>query len=163
MGELFKNHQRIRFSGSGASHQNLVAEHAIKTVVTMQINTLIHDALRCPDDTLSTYIWPTAMGYAVWFYNRIPYIQSGLSAIEIWSRSRFEPVSENFSNFHVWGCPTYFLDQKWHNTGLEIPKWDPRSRRGVNMIFREMHSTQFLFGYKPVDWFNLTTVSCCIL
>ena len=35
-----------------------------------------------------------------------------LSAIEIWSRSRFEPVSETLSNFHVWGCPTYVLELK---------------------------------------------------
>ena len=44
-------------------------------------------ALRCPEDTLSTDIWPMAMDYAVWVYNRIPDIQSVLSAIEIWSRS----------------------------------------------------------------------------
>ena len=25
---------------------------------------------------------------------------------------------------------------------MEIPKWDPRSQRGVNMGFRKMHSTK---------------------
>ena len=54
---------------------------------------LMHAALRCPEETLSTDIWPMEMDYAVWVYNRTPDMQSVLSAIEIWSSSRFEPVS----------------------------------------------------------------------
>ena len=72
----------------------------------------MHAALRYPEDTLSTYIWPMEMDYYVWVYNRIPDMQSGLSAIEIWSMSRFEPVSETLSNCHVWGYPTYVLEPK---------------------------------------------------
>ena len=103
---------------------------------------LVHAALRFPDDTLSTDIWPMAMDYAVWVYNQTPDIQSGLSAIEIWSRSRFEPVSEILSNCNVWGCPTYVLEPKLKKPGVKIPTWAPRSRRGVNMGFIKMHSTQ---------------------
>ena len=69
-------------------------------------------------------------------------MQSGLSAIEIWSRSRFEPVSETLSNCYVWGCPTYVLELKLQKPGVKIPKWAPRSQRGVNMGFSKMHSTQ---------------------
>ena len=69
-------------------------------------------------------------------------MQSGLSAIEMWSRSRFEPVSETISNFHVWVCLTYVLEPNFQKPGVNIPKWDPRRRRGVNMGFRKMHSTQ---------------------
>ena len=83
-----------------------------------------------------------AMDYTVWVYNRTPDIQYGLSAIEIWSRSRFEPVSETLSNCHVWGCPTYVLEPKLQKPGVKIPKWAPTSRRGVNMCFSKMHSTQ---------------------
>ena len=110
MEELLKNQQKIRFSGSGISHKNGAAERAIKTLVTMAITILMHAAFRCPEDTLFTDIWPMAMDYAVWVYNRIPDMQSGLSAIEIWSGSRFETVSDTISNFHVWDCPTYVLD-----------------------------------------------------
>ena len=53
-----------------------------------------------------------AMNYAIWVYNHIPDIQSGLSAIEIWSRSIFEPVSETLRKCHVLGCPTYVLEPK---------------------------------------------------
>ena len=102
----------------------------------------MHAALRCPEEKLSTDIWPMAMDYAVWVYNRIPDMQSGLSAIEIWSRSGFEPVSETLSNCHVWGCPTYVLEPNFQNPGVKILKWFPRSQRWVNMGFRKMHSTQ---------------------
>ena len=103
---------------------------------------LMHAALRCPEDTLSTDLWPMAMNYAVWVYNRTPDMQSGLSAIEIWSRSRFEPVSETLSNCHVWGCPKYVLEPKLQKPGVKISKWAPRSRRGVNMGLSKIHSTQ---------------------
>ena len=92
MEELFKNQKNIRFSGAGASHQNGAAERAIKTVVTMARTMLMNAVLICLEDTLSTDLWPMAMDYAVWIYNHIPDMQFGLSAIEIWSRSRFESV-----------------------------------------------------------------------
>ena len=138
-----KKQQKIRFIGAGASHQNGAAERSIKTVVTMSRTMVMHAALRCPEDTLSTDIWPMEMDYSVLVYNRSPDMQSGLSAIEIWSRSRFETVLETLINCHVWGCPTCFLEPKLQKPGVKIPKWAPRSRRGVNMGFRNMHSTQF--------------------
>ena len=58
---------------------------------------LMHASLRFPDGTLSTCLWPLVMDYAVWVYNRIPYMQSELSAIEIWSSSSFDPVSETLA------------------------------------------------------------------
>ena len=81
MEELLKKQQKIRFIWAGASHQNGTTERAIKTVVTMARTMLMHAALRCPEENLSTDLWPMAMDYAVWVYNRIPDIQSGLSVI----------------------------------------------------------------------------------
>ena len=101
MEEILKKQQNIRFSRAGASHQNGSEYCAINMVVTIKRTMLMHAALICPEDTLFTDIWPLAMDYAVWVYNHIPDMQSGLSAIEILSRSRFEPVSENLSNCHV--------------------------------------------------------------
>ena len=142
MEEMLKNQQKIRFSGSGDSHQNGAAERAIKMVFTMTRTMLMHAVLRYPEDTLSTDIWPITKDYAVWVYNWIPDMQSGFSAIKIWARSMFEPVSETLSNCHVWCCPTYFLEPKFQKPGVKIPKWAPRSRKGVNMGFIKMHSTQ---------------------
>ena len=69
-------------------------------------------------------------------------MQYGLSPIEIWSSSRFKTVSETLSNFHVWCCPTCVSEPKLQKPGVKNPKWAPKSRRGVNMGFRKMHSTQ---------------------
>ena len=162
MEELLKKQQKIMFSGYGASHQNGEAYCSIKTVVTMTRTMLMHAALRFPEDTLSTDIWPMAMDYSVWFYNQIPDMMSGLSAIEIWSRSRFEIVSETLRDCHVWGCTTYVLEPKFRNYGVKIPKWDTRSRRGVNMGFSNMHSTQVGLVLNLLNGSISPPVQCCI-
>ena len=41
----------------------------------------------------------------------------------------------------VW-VTTCILEPNLHNPGLKIPKWDPMSRRGFNMVLIKMHSTQ---------------------
>ena len=92
MEELLKKQQKIGFSGAGTSNQNGAAERTIKTVVTMARIMLMHAAIICPEETLSTDLWPMSMDYDVWVYNRIPDMQYGLFPIEILSRSRFEPV-----------------------------------------------------------------------
>ena len=51
-------------------------------------------------------------------------------------------MSEILSNCHVWVFLTYVLEKKLHNPGLNIPKWDPRSRSRVNSGFRKTHLTQ---------------------
>ena len=86
MEDILKNKKKIRFSGTDASYQNGAAERAIKTVVTMERTMLMHAALICLEDKFSTDIWPMEMDYVVWVYNRIPDMQYGLSAIEIWKR-----------------------------------------------------------------------------
>ena len=65
MEELLKKQQKIRFSGAGASHQNGSAERAINMEVTMARTMLMHAALRCPEDTFSTDIWPTEIYYSI--------------------------------------------------------------------------------------------------
>ena len=50
-------------------------------------------------------------------------------------------MSETLINCHIWGCPTYVLEPKLQKPGIKMPKWDPKSQRGVNMGFSNMHST----------------------
>ena len=97
-----KNQQNIIFSVASASHKNGTAERAIKMVITMVSTMLITTALRCPEGTLSTDICLTMINYYIRINNQIPVMNYGLSYIEIWSRSRFEPVSETLSICHVW-------------------------------------------------------------
>ena len=110
MEDLLKKQQYIIFIRAVSAHQNGAAERAIKTVVNMTRTMLIHPSLGFPDDTLYTDLWPMAMDYTLWVQNRIPDMQSGLFDIELWSRSKFEPVSKTLSNCHFWGFPTYVLE-----------------------------------------------------
>ena len=54
MDNLLKNQQKIGFSGAGASHQNGKEYHYINTVVTISRTMLMHAALICTNNTLST-------------------------------------------------------------------------------------------------------------
>ena len=91
----------------------------------------MHAAPGCPEDTFSTDLWPMEMYYAVWFYNRTPDMQSEFSAIEIWSRSILEPLSETLSNCHVWGCPTYALEPKLQKPGVKSLSGLPGVKEGL--------------------------------
>ena len=54
MEELLKKQQKLRFSGSGASHQNGAgSERAINTVVNMASSILMQAWIICQKDTLS--------------------------------------------------------------------------------------------------------------
>ena len=66
MKEMFKNQQKISFSGARASHKNGALERAINMVVTTARTMLMHAALICPKDKCSTDIWSVVMYYTVW-------------------------------------------------------------------------------------------------
>ena len=48
-------------------------------------------------------------------------------------------MSETLSNCNVWGFTAYVLEPKLQNPVVNIPRWDPMSRRWVNMGFKKMH------------------------
>ncbi|MGH3624340.1 MAG: hypothetical protein ACRDQ5_21565, partial [Sciscionella sp.] len=137
-------------SGVGAHHQNGVAERAIKTVVTRARTLMLHAAIRWPE-TADVTLWPMALNYAVHLWNVTPREScGGLAPIEIFTSSRFDhPILQGT---HVWGCPTYVLDPTLQD-GKKIPKWRPRSRRGMFVGISPDHSTTVS------DVLNLTTLS----
>ena len=134
---LNNNHQKISFSGVGAKHQNGSAERAIGTLCAMARSMLIHAAIRWPDSA-DVSLWPFALSYAATIYNQIPRTDEVLSPLELLSGSKIG--SNLLSQFHVWGCPVYVLDKRLQD-GLKVPKWEPRSRRGVFLGMSEVHSS----------------------
>ena len=144
MEQLISAKQDIRFSGSGAAHQNGVAERSIQTVVNMARTMMLHAALHAPD-LVTAELWPMALDHAVWIYNRIPRFGTGkcdgATPLELWSRSMHVPTRDILGNSHVWGCPVFVLEPKLQKSGVKIPKWAPRSRQGMNMGFSRIHSS----------------------
>eukprot|EP00804_Cyclotella_cryptica_P001539 CCRYP_003742-RA/>CCRYP_003742-RA protein AED:0.43 eAED:0.73 QI:0/-1/0/1/-1/0/1/0/152 len=62
----------------GAHHQNGVAERAIQTITNVARANMLHATLHCPDKTFID-LWPLAMSYGVWVYNKLPQHGAGLS------------------------------------------------------------------------------------
>ena len=129
--------QDVRFSGVGTPHQNGVAERAIGTVVRMATSMLLHAAIRWPD-VADASLWPMVLEYAAYVYNHMPHDNSGIAPIDIWTRTTWP--REQLRNLHVWGCPAYVLDPKLQG-GNKLPKWQPRSRRGIFVGLSRMHSS----------------------
>jgi hypothetical protein len=47
---------------------------------------------------------------------------------------------DHLQKARVWGCPVYVLDPRLED-GSKIPKWDPRSRRGMFVGMYQAHSS----------------------
>jgi hypothetical protein len=133
-------HNRIKFSfcGVGAKHQNGVVERNIKTVAQWARANMLHLATHWPQHASSIF-WPQAIDYAVWVFNRMPNMVTGISPNELWSSVRGDSGTQLLRT-HVFGCPVYVLDAALQD-GKKIPKWNPRARLGLFLGFSDSHSS----------------------
>ena len=129
--------QTYSYSGTGAHHQNGVAERSIRTVASWARANMLHAALHWPKAAHVRY-WPMAIDYAIWVYNRLPSLSSGVTPNEVWSQTRCG--HEDFGRTHVFGCPVYVLEPKLQD-GKKIPKWAPRARLGMFLGYSSRHSS----------------------
>ena len=135
--ELESRFQTISFSGVGAHHQNGVAERAIRTIVESARTMMLHALLHWPDE-VDMSLWPFAMDYAVYLYNRMPNKDTGVAPLELFCGSKLD--AKILRSAHVWGCPAFVLDPKLQD-GKKLPKWNVRSRRGQFLGFSAEHSS----------------------
>ena len=100
--------QSQSFSGVGAQHQNARAERAIQSIMYMARSFMVHSSLHWTDrgsDDIS--LWPFAVKHAVWLYNRVPNRISGLTPLELLTKSKAD--HRDLLRCHVWGCPAIVL------------------------------------------------------
>ena len=88
--DLHCKKQVIDFRGTGAHHQNVVAERAIRTVVEWARTMILHAALHWPDEA-DLKLLPLAMDYAVHIWNNTPNYEPGITPNEIFSQT-LEPT-----------------------------------------------------------------------
>ncbi len=129
--------QKLTFSGVGAHHQNGVVERNIKTVSQWARANMLHAAFHWPTHA-NIKLWPQAVNYAVWVFNRLPNMASGLSPNELWSQSRNS--NYDLRRTHPFGCPVYVLDPVLQD-GNKLPKWSTRARKGMFVGFSAVHSS----------------------
>ena len=128
----------LDFSGVGAHHQNAVAERAVKTISYLARSMLLHQLLHWPA-AFDLKNWPSAMEQAVFLYNHMPSERNSLAPVELFTGTKLFSY-DALSRARVWGCPCYVLDPRLQD-GKRIPKFTPRSRRGVYLGVSPKHST----------------------
>ena len=80
---------------------------------------MINAALHWPDKGSDLSLWPFAMQYAAWLYNRMPNFVSGITPLELLTKQRSD--HGDLKRAHVWGLRAYVLDPKLQD-GKKIPK-----------------------------------------
>jgi hypothetical protein len=132
-------HQSQSFSGVGAKHQNSLAERAIQTVMYMARTFMVHVSLHWTEHGVDDLaLWGFAVKHAAWIYNRVPSRSSGLTPLELLTKTKAD--HKDLLQTHVWGCPVFVLDPKLQD-GKKIPKWNRRSRLGQFLGFSDEHSS----------------------
>jgi hypothetical protein len=136
--EHIRSHaQRIRFCGANAHHKNGIAERAVQSVSNMARSLILHASAHWKDG-IDSSLWPMAVTYATHLYNHLPNAQ-GLCPADLFTGSTVP--RHRLKDIHVWGCPIYILDPQLQ-AGQKLPRWEPRSRRGVFMGFSNLHSSE---------------------
>ena len=133
--EISRMEQNLTLSGVGAHHQNAMAERAIGTLTAMTRTAMLHARLRWTK-VITPELWPMAMKHAEHILNHTPR-ENNVCPLDLITRSTV-PRSV-LRELHVWGCPVYVLDPKLQD-GKKIPKFDPRSRRGLNVGLSPRHA-----------------------
>ena len=134
--ELASNTQTVTFSGVGAHHQNAVAERAIGTISAMTRTMMLHAKIRWPKE-VSPKLWPMAMKHAQFLVNHVPKMNN-VCAMDLVLKTVVP--RHNLQHVHVWGAPCFILDPKLQD-GQKIPKFDPRSRRGLHLGWSPKHAS----------------------
>ena len=141
-----RNFQQIyRFAGVGAHHHNGVAERSIQSIMSIARTMMLHAAIHWPAMADSS-LWPMAVQYATYLYNNVPDPTTGISPNDLFTRTRFD--HHRFHDVHVWGCPVYILDKKISD-GNKLPRWKPRSHRGVFMGLSPLHASSVPLVLNP--------------
>ena len=87
---------------------------------------------------IDSSMWPMAVQYATYTYNILPRL-NGISPNDIFFGTRVPRYK--LRNLHVWGCPVYVLNPSLQ-AGKKIPRWEPRSKRGIFCGLSTLHSSE---------------------
>ena len=133
--EISKMEQNLTLSGVGTHHQNAQAERAIGVLSAMMRTLMIHARLRW-SKMITPELWPMAMKHAEHILNHTPR-ENNVCPLDVVTKTTV-PRSV-LQDLHVWGCPVYVLDPKLQD-GIKIPKFNPRSRRGLHVGLSPKHA-----------------------
>jgi transposase InsO family protein len=132
-------HQQQTFSAVGSKWQNGNAERSVQTLLWMSRSSMLHCSLRwATNDADSPSLWPQALSYSEFLFNRTPSMSNGLTPLERLTQRKSD--HQDLLRAHVWGAPTYVLDSRLQD-GNRVPRFDQRARLGQFLGFSPEHST----------------------
>ena len=135
--------QTIDFCGVNAHHQNGVVERMIQTLTYRARALLLHAMFHWPDMVTAEF-WPFPLRLVVDTHNNSP-LPNGLCPIELFAQVKRRSC---IKDYHTFGCPAYVLDARLCN-GSRVPKWNPRSRRGIYLGMSPEHASNVALIYNP--------------
>ena len=89
-------------------------------------------------EEVSLNLWPFAIQYAVFLWNRMPKEKSGLSPLEIFFKTKSD--HQELRAAKCFRCPAYVLDPKIQD-GRKLRRWSPRSHMGQFLGRSREHSS----------------------
>ena len=119
--------QTTQYAGVGQHHANGHLERQIQTIMSISRAMMIHSALHWPE-VANSQLWPMCVAHACFLWNHVPNPSTGISPADLFTKVRF-PLT-NLHEIHVWGSPAYVLNKRISD-GQKIPRWQPRSNRGM--------------------------------
>ena len=110
-GDCLKKSQTQSFCATGAHWQNGIVERTIGIVTTLARSMLSH-AMRQWPEVVTEQFWSFAVRHAVNILNMMPRSKLYVSNHQKFTGER-PPIKP--TDFHVFGCPAYVLDEKLQN------------------------------------------------
>lgn len=135
--KLKENKQIQRLAAPGAHHHNGIAERAIGVTMSFARTQLIHAAMRWPE-ALDVGLWPMSVTHSAHLHNILPKLSRGnLAPLQLLLNAPLDP--KRFDDLHVWGSPVFVLEPSLRD-GKKLPRWRPRSRRGIYLGVSERYA-----------------------
>jgi hypothetical protein len=131
-----ETHQTLSFCGTNDRHQNGVVEQSIQNISNVARAINLNSSIHWKDGCNSS-LWHMSVDYAAHIYNSTPH--NGVCPADIFMGSTVP--RRRVLDYHVWECPVYVLDPKMQS-GKKLPRWEPRSRRGMFMGLSCQHASE---------------------
>ncbi|MDA3833359.1 MAG: reverse transcriptase domain-containing protein [Spirochaetales bacterium] len=146
--------QKLTFCGVGAHHQNGVAERRIQDLCDSARSMLAHASHRNP--AVNAHLWPYALRHASYTRRILPRQGHSKSPEELFTKS---PVRATTKFLHPFGCPVYVLQAALQSGGTQ-PKWDDRSRVGINLGHSAQHAPSVSLILNPTTGYVSPQFHC---
>ena len=156
--DALKKGQTQSFCATGAHWQNGIVERTIGIVTTLARSMLSH-AMRQWPEMINEEFWPFAVRQAVNILNMLPRTKHQVSNHQKFTGER-PPIKP--TDFHVFGCPSYVLDEKLQNNKGGLSKWANRSRLGVYVGHSNAHAGNVLLIYNPQSTHSSPQYHCIL-